>query len=479
MTREYETVIGLEVHAELRTESKIYCSCRNEFGQEPNTQVCPICMGMPGTLPTLNEKVVEYAVKMGHALNCRINNVCRQDRKNYFYPDLPKAYQISQAEVPICENGYLDIMIDGDAKRVRITRIHIEEDAGKLLHDNAGSGSLIDLNRCGVPLIEIVSEPDIRSSAEARIYLDTIRSILQYIGISDCKMQEGSLRCDVNVSVREKGSDKYGTRCEMKNVNSFSAAVRGIEYESERQIAILESGGTIAQETRRWDDSKGKSFVMRTKEDAQDYRFFSEPDMLTIIVPEALTQELKESIPELPNEKVFRYVRELGLPHTDAFLIAYDIDKARFFDECNAIEKCRPKSICNWILADISKFCNHTGRSIYDTPLTPAKLAFLISEVEKGTVSNSAAKKVFDVIVNDGGEPDEIIKKSGLAQNSDTEYLKRLVEEVLAANEKSVTDYKNGKKNAMGYIVGQCMKASGGSANPAIIRELTENALNQ
>lgn len=479
MTREYETVIGLEVHAELRTESKIYCSCRNEFGQEPNTQVCPVCMGMPGALPTLNEKVVDFAVKMGYALNCRINNICRQDRKNYFYPDLPKAYQISQAEVPICENGYLDIMVDGKVKRVRITRIHIEEDAGKLLHDNAFSGSLIDLNRCGVPLIEIVSEPDIRSSDEARIYLDTIRSILRYIGISDCKMQEGSLRCDVNVSVREKGSGEYGTRCEMKNVNSFSAAVRGIEYEAKRQIDILESGGTIAQETRRWDDANGMSFVMRTKEDAQDYRFFPEPDLLTIVISEARVQELKESIPELPNAKAFRYVRELGLPQTDAVLIAEDMDKARLFDECNALKICRPKSICNWILADVSKFCNDTGRSIFDTPLTAEKLASLISKVEKGNVSNSAAKKVFEVIINDGGEPDEIIKTLGLAQNSDTEYLKRLVDEILAENEKPVTDYKNGKKNAIAYLVGQCMKASGGSANPAIIREFTENALNQ
>ena len=280
---EYEVVIGLEVHAELNTKSKIYCDCKNAFGLEVNTQVCPICMGMPGTLPTLNEKVVESSILMGHALNCKINAVSKQDRKNYFYPDLPKAYQISQAEVPLCQNGYLDILVNGEEKRVGVTRIHIEEDAGKLLHSDAFEGSLVDLNRCGVPLIEIVSEPDLRSSAEAKAYLDTIKSILQYINISDCKMQEGSIRCDVNVSVNKKG-EPFGTRCEMKNVNSFSAAVRGIEFEAKRQIEVLEAGGVIVQETRRWDDVKGESFTMRTKEDAHDYRYFPEPDLLTIVV---------------------------------------------------------------------------------------------------------------------------------------------------------------------------------------------------
>ncbi len=479
MTKEYEVVIGLEVHAELRTESKIYCSCRNVFGHEPNTQVCPVCMGMPGALPTLNEKVVDYAVKMGHALNCRINSICRQDRKNYFYPDLPKAYQISQADIPLCEDGYLDIWVDGDEKRVHITRIHIEEDAGKLLHEDTFDGSLVDLNRCGVPLIEIVSEPDLRSSAEAKVYLDTIKSILQYIDISDCKMQEGSIRCDVNVSVREKGTEKYGTRCEMKNVNSFSAAVRGIEYEAKRQIGILEAGGTIAQETRRWDDAKGKSFVMRTKEDAQDYRFFPEPDLLNIVIDQRHIQELRDSIPELPNAKISRYIREDGLPHSEAVLIAEAIDKAKLYDECTALGKCKPKNICNWILADVSKFSNDTGRSILDTPLTAERFTSLISEVEKGTISNSAAKQVFDVIVSEGGEPSEIINKLGLAQNSDIASLEKLVEEVFSVNEKSISDYKNGKTNALGYLVGQCMKKSGGRANPSIVKELVTNALNR
>ncbi|MCD7892009.1 MAG: Asp-tRNA(Asn)/Glu-tRNA(Gln) amidotransferase subunit GatB [Ruminococcus sp.] len=477
--KEYEIVVGLEVHAELNTESKIYCNCRNAFGLEVNTQVCPICMGMPGTLPTLNEKVVDYAIKMGHALNCKINSVCKQDRKNYFYPDLPKAYQISQAEVPLCEHGHLDIMVDGVEKSIGVTRIHIEEDAGKLLHDESFSGSLVDLNRCGVPLIEIVSEPDIRSSAEAKAYLETIKSILQYINISDCKMQEGSIRCDVNVSVREKGSTEFGTRCEMKNVNSFSAAVRGIEYEAKRQIEVLEAGGTIMQETRRWDDAKGMSFTMRTKEDAQDYRYFPEPDLRTIVVDEAHIQELKDCIPELPNAKISRYVKQHGLSQIDATLITEDIDKSKLYDECVSLNRCKPKNISNWILADISKFTNDTGRSILETPLTAERLADLIAEVEKKTISNSAAKNVFEIIIKEDKEPAQIIEEQGLAQNSDMGFLEQLVKDVLAANEKSVTDYKNGKTNALGYIVGQCMKTSKGKANPGMVKELVTKYLNE
>ena len=444
--KDYEIVVGLEVHAELNTKSKIYCNCRNAFGLEVNTQVCPVCMGMPGTLPTLNEKVVEYAIKMGHAMHCQINGVCKQDRKNYFYPDLPKAYQISQAEVPLCGKGYLDVMVDGQMKRIGVTRIHIEEDAGKLLHDESFSGSLVDLNRCGVPLIEIVSEPDIRSSAEAKAYLETIKSILQYLNISDCKMQEGSIRCDVNVSVREKGATEFGTRCEMKNVNSFSAAVRGIEYEAKRQIEILEAGGTIAQETRRWDDVKGMSIVMRSKEDAQDYRYFPEPDLLTIVVPEEKIQALKESIPELPNVKLQRYVFDFGLSQTDATLIA--------------------------------KYTNETGKSIKETALTPEHLTSLIEQVEKGVISNASAKKVFAVIVEEDKDPLAIIEEKGMKQNSDTGFLDQLAKDVLAQNEKSVTDYKNGKTNALGYLVGQCMKASKGKANPGIVKEIVTKMLN-
>ncbi len=477
--KDYELVVGLEVHAELNTESKIFCDCKNAFGLEVNTQVCPICMGMPGTLPTLNEKVVEYAVKMGHALNCTINNVCRQDRKNYFYPDLPKAYQISQADVPLCEHGKLEFMVDGEMKTVRITRIHIEEDAGKLLHEESFAGSLVDLNRCGVPLIEIVSEPDIRSSAEAKAYLETIKSILQYIGISDCKMQEGSIRCDVNVSVREKGAKEFGTRSEMKNVNSFSAAVRGIEYEQKRQIELLEKGEKVVQETRRWDDAKGMSFTMRSKEDAQDYRYFPEPDLLTIVVDEKKVEKLKESIPELPNAKIKRYVKELGLSQMDATLIAEDMEKSALFDKSVAIGNCKPKNISNWLLSDISKYVNETGKLISETNLTAEKLCTLIERIEKGVISNSAGKKVFDEIMANGGEVDAIIESKGLAQNSDADFIVNLVKEVFANNEKSINDYKSGKTNALGYLVGQCMKASKGKANPGIVKETVTKMLEE
>lgn len=478
MNSNYEMVVGLEVHAELNTASKIYCSCKNAFGLEVNSQVCPICMGMPGTLPTLNEKVVEYAIKMGHALNCNINGVCKQDRKNYFYPDLPKAYQISQAEVPLCENGHLDIMVDGKIKTIGVTRIHIEEDAGKLLHDESFSGSLVDLNRCGVPLIEIVSEPDIRSTAEAKAYLETLKSILQYINISDCKMQEGSIRCDVNVSVHKHG-EPFGTRCEMKNVNSFSAAIRGIEYEAKRQIEVIENGGIIEQETRRWDDVKGESVVMRTKENANDYRYFPEPDLLTIVVDENKIAELKANLPELPNAKLKRYVNELGLSQNDGTLISESVEKANLFDEAVAMKKCSPKGICKWILGDIAKYLNETGKNISDTPITANKLTDLIEVIESGTISNAAGKTVFEEILAGADNVKEIIEKKGLAQNSNTEELEQMAKTVLAENEKSVADFKGGKTNALGFLVGQCMKASKGKANPGMMKDIVIKLLNE
>ncbi len=474
---EYETIVGLEVHAELNTKTKIYCNCRNAFGLEVNTQICPICTGMPGTLPTLNEKVVEYAVKMGHATNCTINNVCKQDRKNYFYPDLPKAYQISQADIPLCEHGYVDVMMNGIEKRIGITRIHIEEDAGKMLHNDAFQGSLVDFNRCGVPLIEIVSEPDMRSSEEAKAYLDTLKSILQYLDISDCKMQEGSIRCDVNVSVRPKGSDKFGTRCEMKNVNSFSAAMRAIDYEAQRQIEALERGEVIVQETRRWDDAKGMNFTLRTKEDAQDYRYFPEPDLTTIYVPMEKVEALKAEIPELPNAKIRRYVKELGLSQTDAQLIAENLPRCRLFDECISLGGCSAKNAANWVLADVSKYMNDTGRDIAETNLTAEKLVKIISLIEQGKISNSSGKIVFEEILANDADIEKVIEEKGLAQISDDSAIERIVSEVLAANQKSIDDYKNGKTNALGYLVGQCMKASKGQANPAKCKELVLRAL--
>lgn len=469
---DYEMVIGLEVHAELSTNSKIYCSCKNEFGREVNSQCCPICTGMPGTLPTLNEKVIEYAVLMGHALNCNINQVCKQDRKNYFYPDLPKAYQISQFDIPLCENGYVDVLVDDEIKRIGVTRIHIEEDAGKLLHNDNFAGSLVDFNRCGVPLIEIVSEPDMRSSKEAKAYLDAIRSILQYLDISDCKMQEGSIRCDVNVSVMEKGSDEFGTRCEMKNVNSFSGAVRAIEYEAKRQIELLESGGTIIQETRKWDDMKGESIPLRSKEDAHDYRYFPEPDLLTIVLENEYVSSLKDMIPELPTAKVLRYVKEYNLTHSEAVLIAESLEKVKLFEETLAQNSCTPKIICNWILGDILKYQNETGKALADTSITAEKLAELLQSIECGEISNANGKVVFEEMVNSNKTPKQIIKEKGLIQISDESALETIVQEVITNNQKSIEDYKNGKTNAFGFLVGQCMKASKGQGNPAKMKEI-------
>lgn len=475
--REYEAVIGLEVHAELSTESKIYCGCRNEFGAEPNTNCCPVCMGMPGTLPVLNRKVVEYAVKMGCALNCHINSLSRQDRKNYFYPDLPKAYQISQSDIPVCANGYLDIFVNGETKRVGITRIHIEEDAGKLIHDALESGTMIDYNRCGVPLIEIVTEPDMHSANEARAFLENIRSILRYLDISDCKMQEGSIRCDVNVSIREKGSSTNGTRCEMKNVNSFSAVVRAIEYEIMRQIKIVESGDVIRQETRKWDDLRGTSILLRSKEDAQDYRFFPEPDLGSIVLQQEEIDMIRSSVPELPEEKITRYITEYGLSRTEAELIAYDTDKVMLFEDAVAAKECVAKSVCNWILGDISKLANERGESIQELKIRPGDLAKLISLIEKAVISNSSAKQVLELMISTQKTPEIIVKENNFTQISDENTLILLINRVIDENQKSVSDYKNGKKNAFGYLVGQCMKASKGQGNPAKINELLKQAL--
>ncbi|MEG2813972.1 MAG: Asp-tRNA(Asn)/Glu-tRNA(Gln) amidotransferase subunit GatB [Oscillospiraceae bacterium] len=476
---DYEMVVGLEVHAELNTKSKIYCSCKNAFGLEVNTQCCPVCTGMPGTLPTLNEKVIEYAVKMGYALNCDINQICKQDRKNYFYPDLPKAYQISQFDIPLCENGFLDVMVDGEEKRIGVTRIHIEEDAGKLLHNEKFEGSLVDFNRCGVPLIEIVSEPDMRSSVEAKAYLDTIKSILQYIDISDCKMQEGSIRCDVNVSVMKKGSKEFGTRCEMKNVNSFSGAVRAIEYEYKRQIEVIENGGTIQQETRRWDDVKGQNFLLRSKEDAHDYRYFPEPDLLTIVLEDDYVEKIKNSIPELPNTKIVRYVKEYKLSQSDATLIAEDVNKASLFEKCTNTGKCSHKIVCNWILGDILKYENESSKAISETFITPEKLVELFELIESGKISNSVAKKVFDEMIIADKTAKEIVEEKGLLQISNESELEKVVQDVVDSNEKSVTDFKSGKTNAFGFLLGQCMKATKGKGNPALMKEILTKIISE
>ena len=447
---EYEIVVGLEVHAELNTETKIYCSCKNSFGSEVNSNCCPVCTGMPGTLPVLNEKVVDYAIRMGHALHCTINNVCKQDRKNYFYPDLPKAYQISQYDIPLCEHGYLDIVMDeeGHTKPIGVTRIHIEEDAGKLLHSDRFSGSLVDMNRCGVPLIEIVSEPDIRSSKEAKSYLEGIKAILGYLDISDCKMQEGSIRCDVNVSVRPKGSDVFGTRVEMKNVNSFSAA----------------------------DDVNGISEVLRSKEDAQDYRYFPDPDLLTIVVDEEHVEELRQSIPELPVHRLQRYLNDYKLPYFDSNLLVENVDKAEFFEKTAALGVA-PKTVTNWLLGDITKILNEKNCTLADTSMTPEKLSELIGLIDRKEISNNAGKTVLDEIIFSDKTPTEVVEEKGLKQISDTSFLEKIADAVLAANPKAVEDYKKGKTNVVGFLVGQCMRASKGQGNPNSLREILEKKI--
>ncbi len=477
MNNNFETVIGLEVHAELNTKTKIFCSCENRFGAEVNTLCCPVCMGLPGTLPVLNQQVVESAVKMGHALNCKINGVTKQDRKNYFYPDLPKAYQISQFDVPLCEHGYLDILMGDDVRRIGVTRIHIEEDAGKLIHDDSFDGTLCDYNRCGVPLIEIVSEPDLRSAEEAKAYLETITTILLYLGISDAKMQEGSVRCDVNVSVRPKGATEFGTRCEMKNVNSFGAVYRAIVYESERQMEVLASGGTVHQETRRWDDAKGKSIVMRSKEDAQDYRYFPDPDLLTFVVSDEKIAALKASLPELPTAKTLRYVKDFGLQKVDAQLLSVNKARADFFDSCVALGRCEAKTVANWVLGDIAKLLNEQRIEITDTALTPEHLVSMIELINKGTISNTAAKTVLEEMMAKDVEPEEVVKEKGLAQISDSSALAGIVDKVLADNPKAVADYKKGKTNVSGFLVGQCMRATRGQGNPATLRDMVIAAI--
>ena len=468
---EYEAVIGLELHAELSTDTKIYCSCQNKFGGEINTHCCPICTGMPGTLPKLNGKVVEYAVKAGLATGCSITHKSKQDRKNYFYPDLPKAYQISQFDKPLCENGYVEIDVDGEKKRIGITRIHIEEDAGKSLHDVVPGKSLMDYNRCGVPLIEIVSEPDMRSAKEAGEYLETLKNILEYINVSDCKMQEGSLRCDVNVSVRPKGQKEYGIRSEMKNVNSFSAAVRGIEYEINRHIEVLENGGTIVQETRRWDDAKGESVPLRTKEEAHDYRYFPEPDLMPISVSDEYIENIRKEIPMLPAARREKYINEFGLPLYDAQQLTTLRETADFFEEtvkCGAA----PKAASNWIMGDIWRIMNEKFMLITELKFTPAMLAEMISFIDSGKISNTAAKQVLENMFETGEKPSDLIEKLGLAQVNDENEIIAIVKKVIEENPQSVADYKKGKDNAAKYIIGQVMRASRGKANPQTVNKL-------
>ncbi len=476
---DYETVIGLEVHAELSTKTKIFCSCPTSFGAEPNTHTCPICMAMPGTLPVLNEKVVEYAVKAGLATNCEISKNSKNDRKNYFYPDLPKSYQISQFDKPLCEHGYVEIDADdGTKKQIRLLRIHIEEDAGKLNHDEFGGGSLVDLNRAGVPLIEIVSEPDLRSSQEAEQYLKKLKSILEYIEVSDCKMQEGSLRADVNVSVRKKGETKFGTRTEMKNMNSFRSIVRAIEYEANRQIDVLEDGGKIEQETLRWDEVSGKTFSMRDKEDAQDYRYFPDPDLVAIRLSDEYIENIKKQLPELPETRKQRYLEEYHLTEKDANIISSSKYLADLFEKASEICN-NPKAVNNWIISDISKILNETEMEPIEIPFDCNQLAKLVILIDKGTISSSIAKKVLVELFENPRDPEEIIKEKGWIQISDEGAIKEVVLKVLSENPQSIADYKAGKDKALGFLVGQAMKQTKGQANPQMLNKMFIEEINK
>ena len=470
----YEVVIGLEIHVELATKSKIFCGCTTEFGGEVNTHVCPICTSMPGTLPVMNEKVVEFAAKAGLALNCEVANFSKMDRKNYFYPDLPKAYQISQFDLPVCNGGHVDIEIEGETKRIGITRIHMEEDAGKLIHDQWENGSLVDYNRCGVPLIEIVSEPDMRSPEEARAYVEKVRSILQYVGVSDCKMQEGSLRADVNLSLRPVGQKEFGTRTEMKNLNSFKSILRAAESEIKRQTRVLDEGGTVIQETRRWDDDAAKSYSMRSKEEAHDYRYFPEPDLVPIELSDDTINEYRKSLPELPHERFLRYTDQMGIPEYDAKLITVSVKTADFFEQVvNA--GADAKSASNWIMGDLMRLMKEVDTE--DIPFDGQLLSELIDLIKKGAISNNIGKTVFNEMFKTGKTPKDIVKEKGLEVVSDAGQLEEIADRIIIANPKSVEDYIGGKQKAIGFLMGQIMKETKGKANPGIVNKMLREKL--
>ncbi|MEN2986201.1 MAG: Asp-tRNA(Asn)/Glu-tRNA(Gln) amidotransferase subunit GatB [Thermodesulfovibrionaceae bacterium] len=466
----YEAVIGLEVHAQLLTESKIFCSCSTRFGAEPNTQVCPVCLGMPGVLPVLNKKAVEYAIKTGLALNCKIADFSRFARKNYFYPDLPKGYQISQYELPLCEGGYLEIVINGKRKKIRIKRIHLEEDAGKNIHDPSGY-SFVDFNRTGVPLLEIVSEPDIRTPQEATLYMKKLRTILRYLGVCDGNMEQGSLRCDANVSVRAIGSDEFGVKTEIKNINSFRFVEKALEYEIKRQIRILSEGGKVVQETRLWDPQSGTTQSMRSKEEAHDYRYFPEPDLVPVIVSEEWIEKIKREIPELPDQKIERFIREYELPEYDAEILTEERAIAEWFDEAVKLGG-KPKEVSNWIMVELLRLLNEDGKDITECNIKPKALVELIRLVENGTINRNTAKEVFEEIYKTGKDPETIVKEKGLTQISDENIIIETIKEIITKNPKEVERFRAGEEKLLGFFIGQVMKTTKGKANPKIVNEL-------
>ena len=479
MSKEYETVIGLEVHVELATRTKIFCACSTAFGSAPNTHTCPVCTGMPGSLPVLNKKVVEYAMAVGLATNCQINQYSKFDRKNYFYPDNPQNYQISQLYLPICHDGGVEIETEsGGKKTIGIHEIHMEEDAGKLVHDDWEGVSLVDYNRSGVPLIEIVSEPDMRSAEEVIAYLEKLRMTIQYLGASDCKMQEGSMRADVNLSVREKGAKEFGTRTEMKNIGSFKAIAHAIEAETARQIDLIESGEKVVQETRRWNDDQGYSYAMRSKEDAQDYRYFPEPDLVPIVISDEWIAKVKANQPELRTEKLERYQREFDLPKYDAEIITGHKKFADLFEA--ATELCgKPKKVSNWIMVETMRLLKENNMDPEDLSFAPENLAKLVDLADAGTVNSSVAKEVFEQIFKENVDPEVYIEEHGLKTVNDEGALKATIEQIVSENPQSVADYKGGKKKAIGFLVGQTMKAMKGKAYPASVNKILKEILDQ
>ena len=479
MAKQYETVIGLEVHVELATKTKIFCGCSTEFGGEPNTHTCPVCTGMPGSLPVLNRQVVEHALAIGLAANCRITRVCKFDRKNYFYPDNPQNYQISQLYLPICRNGGVEIETESGGKKiVGIHEIHMEEDAGKLIHDEWEDASLVDFNRSGVPLIEIVSEPDMRSADEVIAYLEKLRMIIQYLGASDCKLQEGSMRADVNLSIREVGAEAFGTRTEMKNLNSFKAIARAIEGEKERQIDLLEAGKAVVQETRRWDDNKETSYAMRSKEDAQDYRYFPEPDLVPIIISDEWIEEICSRQPELRTEKLERYKVEYDIPQYDAEIITSHKKLADIFEATVALGK-KPKEVSNWLMVETMRLLKEHDMEPSDLTFAPENLAKLIGLIEAGAINRTTAKEVFEKVFAENVDPEIYVEENGLKIEADDGALKGIIEGIVAANPQSVADYKAGKKKAIGFLVGQTMKAMKGKADPGTVNKMLTEILDK
>lgn len=476
MSKQYETVIGLEVHVELATKTKIFCGCSTEFGGEPNTHTCPVCTGMPGSLPVLNKKVLEHAIAVGLATNCQINRYSKFDRKNYFYPDNPQNYQISQLYLPICHDGFVEIETANGKKKIGIHEIHMEEDAGKLIHDEWTDSTLVDFNRSGVPLIEIVSEPDMRSAEEVIAYLDKLKTTIQYLGASDCKLQEGSMRADVNLSVREVGAEKFGTRTEMKNLNSFKAIARAIEGEKDRQISLIEAGKQVVQETRRWDDAKEISYAMRSKEDAQDYRYFPDPDLVPIVVSEELLETIRQRQPEFREEKMVRYMEQFELPEYDAEIITSTRKLADIFEK--TAEICgKPKKVSNWLMVETMRLLKEKGMEPEQIHFSPEHFAKLIELADAGTINSTVAREVFEKIFDEDIDPDAYVEEHGLKSVNDEGALRAEIEKIVEANPKSVEDFKAGKKKAIGFLVGQTMKAMKGKANPQMVNQILNEVL--